>query len=281
MYLRTQTDLLAGLRSSMRDIGQARWLDPEVYRAMNQAIEDWSTRVKMPMVYVLADGWNSTTYEYTLPPYIRPPLRPQVRFDTQPDYGGGNTWADLRSFEVETNTDGDLVLRVRLFPYDPSLTHEGRIIWYATNSPLPVNAPALSSSITASDSSLTVDAAVDVADVGWVKIDTEWLCYAGVTRGASTTVLTNLQRGLEDTTAASHNSAASVEWGVATPNQALFKQLMHQTFSYLHHMFLTDGSPQERDLHERMMLYHDNKASEGWRRHTPHAPRMVRDLEHL
>lgn len=248
---------------------------------MNQAIEEWSTRVKIDMVYVLPDGWNSTTYAYTLPPYIRPPLRPQVRFDTQPNYGGGNTWTDLRSFNLETNTDGDLVLRIRLFPYDPNLTHEGRIVWYAVNSPLPVNAPALSSGISASDTSLTVNASVDVADTGWVKVDSEWLCYAGVTRGASTTVLLNLQRGVDDTTAATHNSAAIVEWGIAAPTQALYKQLLHQTLSGLHHMFLTDASPQERDLHERMMLYHDNKASEGWRRFTPRAPRMVTELERL
>lgn len=281
MYLRTQVELLNGVRNSIRDTGQARWLDSEIYRCLNGALGDWATRVKMPMVYVLPDGWDSATYEYTLPAYVRPPIQPQVRFDTQPSYGGGNTWADIRSFAVESSATGDLVLRIRLFPGDPNVTHEGRIIWYASNSYFPLTAPALAATISDADTSLTVNAALDVADTGWVKIENEWICYAGVTRNEDNTVLNNLQRGLEDTSALAHNSATVVYWGVCAPNQALFQQLAHQTFSKMHLMFLTDASPQERDLHERMMLYHDNKVAESWRRYAPRAPKMVVDLEHL
>lgn len=281
MYLRAQNQLLADIEALLRDSANARWTDAEIYRALNRAVQEWSSRVSIPLVYVLTDGWDSSTYEYTLPAYIRQPIQPQVRFDTQPDYGGGNTWADLRSFTVEPSTTGDLVLRIRIFPYDPTLTSEGRIIWYASNSHFPLTVPTLSSGIDTDDTSCVLDAALDIADTGWVKIEAEWICYAGVTRGATTTTLLNLQRAQEDTTAASHNSSTSVYFGVCSPNMALWQLLTNQTMAFLHEMFLTNAAPTERDMHERMMMYYDGKVAQGWRRFTPRAAKMVTTLEHL
>lgn len=281
MYLRSQTELLADIEAILRDTSNLRWSDAEIYRALNRGLIDFSERVKMPMLYTLPNGWDSTTYEYELPAYIQGPIRPQVRFDTQPSYGGGNTWTDIRSFEVEPNEDGGRTLRVRLFPEDPSLTSEGRIIWYASNSTFPITPPTLSSSMTSSDTSATVNAAVDITPAGWVKIESEWIAYAGLTRAASTTVLLNLVRAQEYTAAASHNSAVSVYFGVCVPQPWLFQHLINHALMYLHNMFLTDGAPKERDMHERMLLRYQDQVDRGWRRFTPRAPRMVTRLEHL
>lgn len=110
--------------------------------------------------------------------------------------------------------------------------------------------------------------------MGWVKVGAEWIGYRGVTVGASTTTLANLVRGLSDTTAATHDEAAAVAWGVGAPNWALFQQLLDQASAYAHEYNLTDGSPKERDLHERMLSYYQGRADMFWRKHTPsRAPR--------
>jgi hypothetical protein len=129
---------------------------------------------------------------------------------------------------------------------------------------------ALSGAIAADATSLIVNASLgDIERVGWVRIGSEWIQYAGMSVGSATTTLENLTRGQFDTTAAAHDDAAAVVWGVAAPNQMLFLQCSDQACAFVHEYYLTDGSAQERSQHERMVGYYQNRADQHWRKHTP------------
>jgi hypothetical protein len=61
---------------------------------------------------------------------------------------------------------------------------------------------------------------------------------------------------------------------VAAPNQQLFMQVSDQACAFVHELYLSDGSAQERAQHERMVGYFQNRADQYWRKHTPvRAPR--------
>ena len=93
--------------------------------------------------------------------------------------------------------------------------------------------------------------------------------YVGLTRASGSTTLGNLVRGVNDTTAAVHAAAATLTWGVAAPATELYQQLLDQTAMYLHQMFLGQASPNERDLHERMISFFKANADQFWRRYVP------------
>src|SRR5690606_22466861 len=105
---------------------------------------------------------------------------------------------------------------------------------------VPATPPTTTDDPLAADAtSVTVDAAVDVEDVGYLKIGAEWMHYAGITRAASTTTLNNLTRGINGTTAASHASETTVYWGIAMPVRTLWNQLYYGTRWRLHAMNIT------------------------------------------
>jgi len=275
-YFRAQTEILADVQAERRDTGADRWTAAEIYRALNRALDDWQGRVSMPMVYTITGGYTTTTDTYALPAYIHGHVQPQVRFTAPYDDNTEATWGDLRTFSVEPDGTGGTALRVRVSGNGLTTTTEGRVLWYAQNSRVPLTAPALSAGITAADTSLTVNAAVDVGDCGYVKIDAEWLSYSGVTRGPSTVVLLNLERGLNSSTAAIHNIAATVNWAIFAPNMRLFSVLNDAIFMHLHGMFLTDGSSRTTEHHERQMLYYEQRVRDAWRRHVPaRSPSLV------
>lgn len=278
-FLKTQTELLQDMRRRMRDPDGARWPDYEVYTGINDCLLTWHNRVTIPHLYTVPGGWVAGTVEYTLPAYMRGHIDPQVkRYSSYyPNVSGigleAETWVDVQAFTIEPDGSGGQKLRFELAPS----TDDGRIIWWSHNGPVPLTAPALNAQIDADDTSLVLSSAVtDIDQVGYIKIDSEWLHYAGVTYGASTTTLSNLLRGVNSTTAAIHNSSTSVYWGVGCHRSDLYGQLYNATRSFLHALFLTDAADAERTHHERQAMYYADVARGFWRSYVPNRKPKLR-----
>ena len=269
LYLRTQKDVLASIQRRLRDSGQSRWSNSELADALNRALETWHGRVSVQAVYELANGWPNDAFEVTLADWLPDQVRPQAKWPVDPllpNEATLSTWKDVTTWQVEPAEDGTRTLRLNVVPYNGQL----RLLYPVWNGMAPMVDVAISAGMTSTDSSVTLDAALpEIARVGWVQVDAEWMQYAGVTVGASTTTLANLVRGVNDTTAATHDSATAVQWGVAAPNIAAYTQLADQACAFVHELCLTDGSPKERDLHERMLSYFQQRADLYWRRNTP------------
>lgn len=276
-YLYTQSELVDRVAQRARDTGFKRFRRTEMYNAINDAIERWGRRVLVPHLYTMPNGWTADDYDYTLPDYITPPLDVQQEktvLDSSLSLADGTatTWVDIPAWNLEPDGSGNQVLRLARSPY----TADGRIIWWGVNGPLPTSSQTLNAGITATSSSLVVAGTPHIGNSGYVKIDAEWIGYAGVTPGASTTTLSNLVRGVNDTTAATHNSATSVLWGVAAHRQDLFVQLQDQITALLHSLYLNNAAPQEIEHHTFQMRYYQQLADEFWRRYTPaRAPKLV------
>jgi hypothetical protein len=274
IYLRTQADLIAAIQRRLRDTGQARWQEGELKDALNRALESWHGRVSAFAMYELADGWPNDAYEITLPNWLPEDVQPQAKWPVDPMLPNDetlSTWKDINSYAVEPATDGTRTLRLNMVPYNGQV----RLKFPVRNGVAPTLAIELDGAITATDTTLHVSEPLPEAErTGWIKVDAEWIQYAGVAVAASTTTLSNLLRGQHDTTAAIHADEAAVQWGIVAPNMALFQQLSDQACAYVHELNLTDGSPKERDLHERMLSYFQGRADMFWRRHAPsRAPR--------
>jgi hypothetical protein len=109
-----------------------------------------------------------------------------------------------------------------------------------------------------------------------VKIEQEWLQYAGVTLGASTTTLNNLVRGCFDTTAAAHNTTTAVNFGVAVHRMDLYQQLYAHATAFLHGLYLTDAGVTEKEVHQWGIRYWQQMADDYWKTYTPaRSPQFV------
>lgn len=274
-YLQSQTDLLTLYKQEMRDDQAARWSAKEYYNAINRALQTQASHgAWVPHIYSLSGGYTTGTYEYALPWYIREPFDVQQRITVFLDETGfpiyfSNdqpvTWVDVPAWDIESDGAGGQKLRLGVNPW-PSAA---RIIWWGENSRLPQSVPTLSGSITSSDTSLTISSKPTIGPGGFVKVEDEWIGYSGYTVASSTTTLTNLIRGLNGTTAASHNSSVSVAWGVAAMREDLFFQLSSQVYANLHNLFLTNASPQETQNHIFQVRFYQQMADEYWQRFVP------------
>jgi hypothetical protein len=265
MYARTQSEIYAGVRNRTRTTTIRRWTDTEVYNAVNSALDTWDNRVIIPHHYAIT--WTAHTKEYSLPVYIRKYIEPQWQDR------GDNSYNPMTSYMLRPGGDGSTILHL---PYYPT-TGVGRIVWWGNNSRLPETIPDLQTSITSSSTSLVVDDEVVVDDAGYVRIDNEWIGYSGVTLGVGTLTLLNLERGALDTTAASHDAADTVEWGVVVHRQDLFPILEQQAMVYLHELMLTDGSAKETETQERVMNWHQTRVDKYWMQSysPPRAPKFL------
>lgn len=280
LYVRDQASILTDIRRRMRDPGGRRWEDPEIYGAINEAMNMWHDRVIIPNVYTITDGWDSGTMRYTLPSYIRGMIDPQQKRYTY-DYLNNSVssttedaWVDILNFQVMPDGTGGFVVQ---FP-DYLDSGDGRIIWWSHNGPVPVALPTINTTINSSATTLIVDTTEEIAETGYLKIGSEWLSYAGIAVAASTVTLSNLTRGLFNTTAASHNSAVEVAWGIAADTRDLFNQLYNYVQAELHGLFLTDGAEQEQAHHERMRLHYLDLADRFWTTYAPaRAPKIRLD----
>ena len=277
IYLKSQSEILDEIEYQMKDYGNNRWSNVEIYRAINIALGLWSTRVGVEVIYTLSSGFSSGTYEYDLPTYVRPPLRVQHKVpvphyeDVDVDFTNTYTWVDVPGWTLLPNDADGYTILLESLPQDL----DAQIIWTVRNGPIPKAIPVLNAECSSTATSLALSTVENVADSGYIKIGQEWICYAGVTRGTSTTTLSNLTRGVYDTTAATHASGADVEWGIAVHRMDLYNQLYDQVRAMLHELYLTNAAPRERDVHERLLSFYRQQADDFWKRYTSgRQPRM-------
>jgi hypothetical protein len=273
-YLMAQNDLLVGIKQRMRDADGQRWTATEIYNSLNDGIRIWARKVTVPLLYTITNGFVSGVYEYSLPVYIREPMDVQLKryliqtLDGLPVRStslGASTWEDVPGYNLEPDGDGGQKLRL-----DVTIgATEGRVIWHAQNGTVPTSVQTLSADITDTATSLTLASNPLIGDAGYIKIESEWIAYGGYSVGATTTTLTNLVRGVNETTAASHTAATNVYFGIAAHRQDLFEQLINQVTAKLHALFLTNASPQETEHHVFQVRYYQQLADEFWQRYTP------------
>lgn len=279
LTLRTQLEIAQGAEYLLRDAANKRWTDAEFYRSLNQALQDWAGRVRFPMLYTIADGWITTTYEYDLPDYIEHNIQPQQRRFVEEYYqypAANDTWTDMHNWHIEPNTSGGRTLRIDYLPYAGA----GRIFYWAEHGPVPVTLPTLNATIDSDDTSLVLASKPTVGKVGYIKIDSEWMSYQGVTEGASTLTLTNLTRALLGTTAASHTSGTTVYWGIAADNTSLYQQLSDNVLHFLMRFWLFNMSSRESAMYEKQMLFYQDQAMKYWKRYAPRrGPRFILTLQ--
>lgn len=259
LVLMTRSAVVDQVRAMLRDTTDERWSDTEVQMAINQAMAFWVGRVSVPLV--LATSFTDGVFEYALPDYIRGVVHPQWQ-DSE------GIWHDYMAYTIQTDGAGGFVLR---FFENPG-SYTGRLYHWFANGQFPLGDVTLAASL-ASDGTTAALSASDAPEQGYVRIGSEWLQWAGVSRGATVT-LEALTRGRYNTTAAAHSNGASVEWGIAMPSADLLEVLGYQVAAYLHRLFLSDGSAQERSQHERMVAYYDQQALLFWRKWMPRKPRI-------
>jgi hypothetical protein len=279
-FLIDQSELLTLTKNMMRDADSERWTSTEIISAINLGIQSWGRKVIIPHLYTISGGFLTNTFEYVLPSYIREPFDVQVKISVDQFYNGLpivtntglSTWVDMVGWDTEPNSSGTTTLRVAF----PPGALDGRIIWWGQNGRLPVTAPLLDVSITSSSTSLTLTTNPSIDNAGYIKIDQEWIGYAGKTVAATKTTLLNLTRGLNDTTPASHTNGVSIYFGIAVLRQDLFDQLSNQTIYRLHALFLTNASPQETEQHVFQARFYKQLADEFWHGYvTGHSPKML------
>jgi hypothetical protein len=265
MEVRTQTELKDELELRLQDTANNIWSEAQFYAGINAALNYMGNNVKIPFLYTLADGFSSNSKEYTLPYYIGDPVDPQIRI------GSNDWWADLPSYQVVSGSGGVNTLLLGTYP----ASNDGRIIHWNPNSVVPTTIPTMSGSIDADDTSCTVSTTLPVGQNGYIKIDNEWIQYSGAVRTTST-VLSNLVRGCLGTTAASHSSSPTVNWGVVVHRPDIFEFMMDYGVSFMHLLRLTKGSSTEAERHQWMVRWFDPKAEMFWKRYVPwRQPKMI------
>lgn len=266
--VRSSRVLCEEMRALMRDpAGEGnRWGDAEYVYALNQVLATWSSRVRVPAVYELADGIAPNVYAYELPRYIRPPLTVEMltrgRNGQALGEGDGATWKEIPGWHLEPDGAGGQMLRIYNTPY----ATQGRVIYYVSNGAMPVVTPLLASGIGIGDTTIVVDAALDVGNTGWIEIGREIIEYHGVNRASASTTLTNCVRGVFDTATDAHSIGANVYWCVGVDNAALWEQLRNQWEINLHRMYLTDASETEKRRHQEQIMYLKGLVDDFWAR---------------
>ncbi len=278
-HLRTQLTLLGDIEIRLRDTSNARWSDAELYASLSDACLRWSGRVSIPFIYTISGGWVEGTYEYTLPEYMGKRIQPQRRivhtYGVDDEESNEYVWADVLGWSIEPDSSGGHVLRLENNEGIDGAVSDARILWWGEQGPLPSTIPTVQTTINSTDTSLILSAIVNVGPSGYVYVGTEWIQYSGFTDNGTYTTLTNLVRAINGSTAASHNSAVSVYFGVALPELRLTENLYHQAMANAHAYGLTDVNETERTRYEWNMRYYQQLADEFWMRWTPTvSPRM-------
>jgi hypothetical protein len=271
LFLKTQAELLADTQARMTDANEGLASDIQYHIAINEAVRMWGSRVALPQLYSFASALSSGTFEYTLPSYIRPPFRVQVKSSTYAylgvqvlDDNNNYTWQDLAGYSVEPDGSGGWKLRL---PFSPP-TEDARILWWAENGPMPTAAVTMTAGCDADDTSivLTVSGSPDVVAFGVVKADSEYIVYQNLTRTSATSyTISNCLRGQYGTTAASHSAAAAVTWTIGVDDQRLWVQLYDYVAAYIHAMQLHKSTTEDLGRHEKLMSYYQQKADNFWR----------------
>ncbi|MFN8468590.1 MAG: hypothetical protein U0X20_23730 [Caldilineaceae bacterium] len=267
-----QADLADQFERYLRDQTNSRWSVAEIYEAINQALANWSGRVSLPFRYTPTTTWPDDDTTIVLPEWMPRTFEVHVQIDAEAD-----RWEALIGWRTAVDANGCQELQAFA-----ARGRTYRIIYYARNGQIPTTIPVLSAAIAADATTLTLGARLpELAPVGVVDVDGEWIQYGGFDLGTATTVLNNLQRGVSSSAAASHAKDAAVQWCVMLPDIMLRRQLADQVRAYLHELYLHGAAPQDRDQHERMVSFYQSRADQFWRTWLPdRSPRMVVDYDH-
>ncbi len=273
-HLRPQNTIQSELEARLRDTSNARWTDAELYRSINDAILRWSGRVSLPFVYTITGGGVNGTVEYSLPDYMGKRIQPQRRvyasYVNEDDETYEFVWADVQGYSVEPDGAGGQKLRLQWDEGALGTTSDARILWWGEQGTIPVTIPTVQTTINSTATSLILSAIVDIGQSGYVYVDKEWIEYSGFSDNGTYTTLTNLVRGINNTTAASHTqSSASVYFGIAMPELRLLENLYFQSMANAYAYGLTDSNETERTRYEWNMRYYQQLADEFWMRWMP------------
>jgi len=267
-YLKAQSEILSDSEVIMRDTSNYRWTDLEMYHAINRALREWHNRVGIEWYYSLSGGWVDGTWSYSMPSYVEEPVIPQVlhyirEIDGVTLSSNSTTWIDLPGGVLEPNGTGGQNLRLDAEP----ASIDGRVLFYIRNGPIPTAAtlPDLDAAINATDTSVTLTGVFELPKAGWVKIEQEWIFYAGVTKSATVTTLSNCLRAQYGTTAATHAKDTLVAWGIAVHTMSLYNALEYAVYKRLHEMFITNGAATEINRHQAMISYYAGEEQKFWK----------------
>ena len=262
-FLRTQTEIYEELELRMRNTENSRWSREEMYSAINAVVRRWNQRVRIPFLYTISGGWAGTSFTLALPDYIDPRfMRPRIS-TTANDEGVSldtdyDTFIRMPGYEVEPDGDNGNTLRLNTIPY----AAEGNILFWSPPGPVPTELGAVAADST---TSMTVTISeMNLPKCGYIKVNNEWIQYAGLTHSGSVATLSNLVRSVLGTTTATHNATDVVNWGLPVDRIDLYEHLFAQCAATLHQMFLTNAAPAEREHHQWNMRYAQQQADEFW-----------------
>jgi len=116
-----------------------------------------------------------------------------------------------------------------------------------------------------------------VGDTGFIRIEDEYIQYAGVEYSGSDITLSNLVRSVVDGgDGDSHDGGTQVTWCIAATNPSLYTQLLNQARAHLHSYFLTAAPAQETEHHQWQMQWYQQQADGFWKGWVPaRQPRIL------
>jgi len=263
IYLRTQTALQNEISRMNRNQSESKWTEREILISMNQCLQMWSEKVKIPFVYTITDGWSSSTLTVDLPDYIDAAwVRPQMLVTntgvTESDVSL-STYVPMKGYEIEPNATGGWTLRIRQQAYSAL----GRIIYWMSPGRIPE-----SLAVVATDSGTSITVTTDDGDMGrcgYVKINNEWIQYSGFATDGTTVTLSNLVRAMNGTTEATHSTSDVVEWGIPVDKMGLYNHMVNQCVATMHTMSIMSESTADRENHQFILRYSQQIADEFWR----------------
>lgn len=236
----------------MRDTLADRWSDQELRHAFNEALSEMLGRVSISHPLLLAGNGHG----YILPEFATNRGRVQIK-----DQDG--IWRDVFGYTIEHEEDGRRLYLER----DPGGL-QVRYVFYAPLGNLPVQNVTLAAPLSTFATTASVNAVEEMPDFGFAMIGNEWLRWVGVERNGSLKVLRSLGRGLHATAAQNHNTSAVLEFGVVLPDLKLEEAIFYRIALALHRYYLNDGSVQEKNFHQNMVTYYENKLERFWRNWT-------------
>lgn len=219
-----QDDVLGFLRERVNDRRDERWKKAQKYRAINYALRELPVR-NIPSYYTLT--FTTGESSAALPAYVDGPIVPQYKPT------GSTMWRDVAAYSVENDLDGGRTLQLGFIP---TSSDSVRVMWFMQAGPVPEveNPPVLSAGISASDTSLTLSSSPVVGEVGFVYCGGEWMAYTGGSSTSTTLTLTNLDRGVRGTTAATHDTSDEVQFGIALPSTDTLNYIILAAGIWLH-----------------------------------------------
>jgi hypothetical protein len=275
--VRSQSELAQQIADEMNDSAHNRWTEEQIYRGMNSALRLQSERVWIPrMERWPDDGFGTTEAEYELPDYMDGPINPMI------DRRAGTSllphverYEPIRVYDVYTNELGVRVIQLG-FDFD---SRDGRIVFWFNNGPVPTTLVTLDSTLITTADDIVIAESPVVPKAGFVKIDDEWIGYAGIDYDGGLT-LHNLQRGAYNTTTAEHTDGTTVEWGIAAHRNDVYQHLAWETMIYLHQLYMNRASTQERQHHFDQVRYYKQIADEKWSKIISSRPPLVTRVRH-